>query len=179
MAMAHLHFRCRLYIIDTNVNTALAKETRSQWFSSSQYDTLIIEVGELVNIKSVTSEPETIAIGIVCSNDPSKEVGGKKIGSSFFEVIVKVSIKPDEQLIKPYGLFKTIGQVVGTSIAWPTAFLFHLQPICYMTEDMDRELGSLIEPVTEIDINSSSDCLGKFLRSIDITKAFESGIYQR
>ncbi|XP_060968083.1 uncharacterized protein LOC115715614 isoform X4 [Cannabis sativa] len=112
--------------LDTNVNTALAKETRSQWFSSSQYDTPIIEVGELVNIKSVTSEPETIAIGIVCSNDPSKEVGGKKIGSSFFEVIVKVSIKPDEQLIKPYGLFKTIGQVVGASIAWPTAFLIPL-----------------------------------------------------
>ncbi|KAM6542527.1 hypothetical protein CsatB_006974 [Cannabis sativa] len=115
-----------LQVKDTNVNTALAKETRSQWFSSSQYDTLIIEVGELVNIKSVTSEPETIAIGIVCSNDPSKEVGGKKIGSSFFEVIVKVSIKPDEQLIKPYGLFKTIGQVVGTSIAWPTSFLIPL-----------------------------------------------------
>ncbi|KAF4403729.1 hypothetical protein G4B88_002582 [Cannabis sativa] len=50
--------------LDTNVNTALAKETRSQWFSSSQYDTPIIEVGELVNIKSVTSEPETIVIGI-------------------------------------------------------------------------------------------------------------------
>ncbi|XP_062085716.1 uncharacterized protein LOC133791821 [Humulus lupulus] len=86
-------------------------------------DISTLQVGEVVNLKSVTSEPETIAIGIVLSRDPSKEVGGKKLGSFFSEVIVQVPIKPDEQLIKSYGHFKTIGQVVGAPIAWPTAFV--------------------------------------------------------
>ena len=82
-----------------------------------------MQVGEVVNLKSVASEPEIIAIGIVSSRDPSKEVGGEKLGSFFCEVIVQVPIKPDQQLIKSYGQFKTIGQVVGAPIAWPTTFV--------------------------------------------------------
>ncbi|XP_062079279.1 uncharacterized protein LOC133783648 [Humulus lupulus] len=117
-----------------NASTLHNKETQRQlWFSSSAYDTPVVEVGEVVNLKSVTSEPETIAIGIVLSRDPSKEVGGKKLGSFFSEVIVQVPIKPDEQLIKSYGHFKTIGQVVGAPIAWPTAFV--------IPRESDTQLG--------------------------------------
>uniref|UniRef100_A0A803NJ14 Zinc knuckle CX2CX4HX4C domain-containing protein n=1 Tax=Cannabis sativa TaxID=3483 RepID=A0A803NJ14_CANSA len=42
-----------------------------------------------------------------------------------------------------------------------------------MTVRMGRELGCLLGPVTEVDENSSKDCLGRFLRvqvRIDITK---------
>ena len=77
----------------------------------------------MVNLKSVTSNPETIAIGLVSSKDPSKEVGGKELGDFFSEIIVQIPIKPDEQLIRAYGCFKTIGEVVGAPIAWPNAFV--------------------------------------------------------
>ncbi|KAM6582204.1 hypothetical protein CsatB_009206 [Cannabis sativa] len=100
------------------------KESRRQlWFSSSAYDIPIVEVGEMVNLKSVTADPETIAIGLVVSKDSSKEVGGKELGDHYSEVVVQVCINPDEELIRPYGQCKTIGEVVGASIAWPTTFL--------------------------------------------------------
>ncbi|XP_060960876.1 uncharacterized protein LOC133031404 [Cannabis sativa] len=100
------------------------KESRRQlWFSSSAYDIPIVEVGEMVNLKSVTADPETIVIGLVVSKDSSKEVGGKELGDHYSEVVVQVCINPDEELIRPYGQCKTIGEVVGASIAWPTTFL--------------------------------------------------------
>ncbi|KAF4392087.1 hypothetical protein F8388_004416 [Cannabis sativa] len=92
------------------------KESRRQlWFSSSAYDIPIVE--------SVTADPETIAIDLVVSKDSSKEVGEKELGDHYSEVVVQVCINPDEELIRPYGQCKTIGEVVGASIAWPTTFL--------------------------------------------------------
>ncbi|KAF4356533.1 hypothetical protein G4B88_012595 [Cannabis sativa] len=100
------------------------KESRRQlWFSSSAYDIPIVEVGEMVNLKSVTVDPETIDIGLVVSKDSSKEVGGKELGDHYSEVVVQVCINPNEELIRPYGQCKTNGEVVGASIAWPTTFL--------------------------------------------------------
>ncbi|KAF4393075.1 hypothetical protein F8388_012584 [Cannabis sativa] len=104
--------------------TSHNKESQRQlWFSSSAYDTPVIEVGEMVNLKSVAADPETIAIGLVVSKDSSKEVGGKELGDHYSEVVVQVCIKPDEELIRPCGQYKTIGEVVGAPIAWPTTFL--------------------------------------------------------
>ncbi|XP_060961764.1 uncharacterized protein LOC133031973 [Cannabis sativa] len=99
------------------------KSRRQLWFSSSAYDIPIVEVGEMVNLKSITADPETIAIGLVVSKDSSKEVGGKELRDHYSEVVVQVCINPDEKLIRPYGQCKTIGEVVGASIAWPTTFL--------------------------------------------------------
>ncbi|KAF4404070.1 hypothetical protein G4B88_014526 [Cannabis sativa] len=104
--------------------TSHNKESQRQlWFSSSAYDTPVIEVGEMVNLKSVAADPETIAIDLVVSKDSSKEVGGKELGNHYSEVVVQVCIKPDEELIRPCGQYKTIGEVVGAPIAWPTTFL--------------------------------------------------------
>ncbi|XP_062075838.1 uncharacterized protein LOC133779963 [Humulus lupulus] len=119
-----------------NASTLHNKETQHQlWFSSSAYGTPVVEVGEVVNLKSVTSEPETIAIGIVISRDPSKEVAEHQlnINSQVMQVIVQVPIKSDEQLIKSYGYFKTIGQVFGAPIAWPTTFV--------VPRESDTQLG--------------------------------------
>ncbi|KAF4400858.1 hypothetical protein G4B88_004401 [Cannabis sativa] len=55
-------------------------------------------VGEMVNLKSVAADPETIAIGLVVSKDSSKEVGGKELGDHYSEVVVQVSRKSDKQL---------------------------------------------------------------------------------
>ncbi|KAM6597103.1 hypothetical protein CsatA_007627 [Cannabis sativa] len=110
--------------LDINAITSLNKETRRQLlFSSSAYDTPVVEVGEVVNIKSITSEPELIAIGIIRSKDSSKNVGGEELGSFLCEVTITVPIKPNELLFKPYGPFKTIREAVGKSIAWPIAFV--------------------------------------------------------
>ncbi|KAF4391750.1 hypothetical protein F8388_017345 [Cannabis sativa] len=100
-----------------------ATSSQLLWFSSSAYEIPIVEVGEMVNLKSVTADPETIAIGLVVSKDSSKEVGGKELGDHYSEVVVQVCINPDEELIRPYGQCKTIGEVVGASIAWPITFL--------------------------------------------------------
>uniref|UniRef100_A0A803P451 Transposase Tnp1/En/Spm-like domain-containing protein n=1 Tax=Cannabis sativa TaxID=3483 RepID=A0A803P451_CANSA len=109
---------------DINATTSLDKETRRQlWFSSSPYDTPVVEAGEVVNIKSITSEPELIAIGIVRSKHSSKKVGGEELGSFLCEVTITVLIKPNELLFKLYGPFKTIREAVGKSIAWPMAFV--------------------------------------------------------
>ncbi|KAM6569186.1 hypothetical protein CsatB_017171 [Cannabis sativa] len=79
--------------------TSHNKESQRQlWFSSSAYDTPVIEVGEMVNLKSVAADPETIAIGLVVSKDSSKEVGGKELGDHYSEVVVQVSRKSDKQL---------------------------------------------------------------------------------
>ncbi|XP_060965183.1 uncharacterized protein LOC133034164 [Cannabis sativa] len=99
------------------------KSRRQLWFSSSAYDIPIVKVGEMVNLKSVTADPETIAICLVVSKDSSKEVGGKELGDHYSEVVVQVCINLDEELIRPYGQCKTIGEVVGASIAWPRTFL--------------------------------------------------------
>ncbi|KAM6574910.1 hypothetical protein CsatA_023237 [Cannabis sativa] len=104
--------------------TSHNKEPRRQLlFSCSSYDTLVVEVGEVVKLKSITNDPETIAIALVISKDSSKQVRGKELGDFYSEVIVQVPIKCDEQLIRAYGQFKKFGEVVGVPIAWPTTFL--------------------------------------------------------
>ncbi|KAF4357927.1 hypothetical protein F8388_026440 [Cannabis sativa] len=103
--------------------TSHNKEPRRQLlFSCSSYDTPVVEVGEVVKLKSITNDPETVAIALVISKDSSKQVGGKELGDFYSEVIVQVPIKCDEQLIRAYGQFKKIGEVVGVPIAWPTTF---------------------------------------------------------
>ncbi|XP_060974579.1 uncharacterized protein LOC133039683 [Cannabis sativa] len=94
--------------------TSHNKEPRRQLlFSCSSYDTPVVEVGEVVKLKSITNDPKTIAIALVISKDSSKKVGGKELGDFYSEVIVQVPIKCDEQLIRAYGQFKKIGEVVG------------------------------------------------------------------
>ncbi|KAF4401744.1 hypothetical protein G4B88_000792 [Cannabis sativa] len=109
---------------DNATSSQLAKKPcMSHNKESRPYEIPIVEVGEMVNLKSVTADPETIAIGLVVSKDSSKEVGGKELRDHYSEVVVQVCINPDEELIRPYGQCKTIGEVVGASIAWPITFL--------------------------------------------------------
>ncbi|KAF4358626.1 hypothetical protein F8388_012145 [Cannabis sativa] len=64
----------------------------------------------------------------------SKEVGGKELEDHFSEVVVQVCINSDEELIRPYGQCKTICEVVGASIAWPTTFLVSRKLNNFMTQ---------------------------------------------
>ena len=47
------------------------------------------------------------------------EVGGQQLGVNFYEIFVELPMMTDEPLVRPYGNYQTIGDVAGTTIAWP------------------------------------------------------------
>ncbi|KAJ0450388.1 putative transposase, Tnp1/En/Spm [Helianthus annuus] len=82
-----------------------------------------LRVGDEVFLKSILNSTEIVARGRVQSLDPNDVVGGTKIGPEWCEVNVQLPIKKDENLVRPYGLFSTIQDCIGTSIAWPYPFI--------------------------------------------------------
>ena len=62
---------------------------------------------------------EIVARVLVVSRDPKKKIGGLVLGPNFYEIRVTRVEKPRAVLVRPYGGFKTIGDVGGISIAWP------------------------------------------------------------
>ncbi|CAL5349230.1 unnamed protein product [Camellia sinensis] len=83
----------------------------------------VLVVGDIVVLKSIIRPIETVAIGILKSRDPSKEVEGEELGPGYWEEHVQVPVKPNESLIRSYGVVKTIRQAIGAHIAWPTPFV--------------------------------------------------------
>ncbi|XP_058114262.1 uncharacterized protein LOC131257418 isoform X2 [Magnolia sinica] len=73
-----------------------------------------------VLLKSIVRPGDTVAKGIILSTDPLTKVGGQKLGVGFWEVSIQVAMVRDEDLIRTHGRYKTIGDAIGTSIAWPT-----------------------------------------------------------
>ena len=55
--------------------------------------------------------------------NPNDIVGGTELGRGWCEVNVQVPTKRDEILVRPYGLFATIADCVGATIAWPCPFI--------------------------------------------------------
>ncbi|XP_058106930.1 uncharacterized protein LOC131250666 [Magnolia sinica] len=88
----------------------LAKKGKTTTCSSIED---VIEV-LLTSIRGVT-----VARGIVLSKDPLTKVGGFPLGNGFWEVYIQVAIVREETLMRPYGRYRTIGDVDGTSICWP------------------------------------------------------------
>nr|XP_043623702.1 uncharacterized protein LOC122595414 [Erigeron canadensis] len=82
-----------------------------------------LRVGNEVFLKSILNPTETVAKGWVKSLDPNDIVGGIEIGHGWCEVNVQVAIKKDEMLVRPYGLFSTIQDSLGATIAWPCPFI--------------------------------------------------------
>ncbi|CAI0428257.1 unnamed protein product [Linum tenue] len=76
-----------------------------------------------VLLKSLRSPGVDVARAGVCSKDSKKLVGGEELGVGFIEVFIIVPIKRDEPLIRPYGSYQFIGDVVAQSIAWPSSFV--------------------------------------------------------
>ncbi|CAL5424324.1 unnamed protein product [Camellia sinensis] len=108
----------------TTTSTPLDMAARHQaWSLSSIQDTSLTQVGDIVVLKSIIRPTETVAIGVLKSTDASKEVEGEELGPDYWEVHVQVPIKPNESLIRSYGLVKTIGQAIGAHVAWPAPFV--------------------------------------------------------
>ncbi|XP_028065488.1 uncharacterized protein LOC114268508 [Camellia sinensis] len=71
------------------------------------------QVGDIVVLKSVIMPTKTVAIGVLKSTDLF----------DYWEIHVQVPVKPNESLIRSYGLIKTIGQAFGAHVAWSAPFV--------------------------------------------------------
>lgn len=66
---------------------------------------------------------EIVAKGWIKSLDPNELVGNEEIGPDWCEVNVQVAVKRDERLVRPYGLFITVQDAIGATVAWPCTFI--------------------------------------------------------
>ncbi|XP_010255391.1 PREDICTED: uncharacterized protein LOC104596073 isoform X2 [Nelumbo nucifera] len=70
------------------------------------------------------SKPEiTVAQGTLLNKNSSTKVGGFELGAAFWEVHVEVPFVVEEPLMRPYGCYRTIGDAVGSSVAWLTSLV--------------------------------------------------------
>ncbi|KAI3678092.1 hypothetical protein L6452_37373 [Arctium lappa] len=81
-----------------------------------------LKVGDVVHLTSIINSMEIVARGRVRSLDPDELVGGEEIGPNWCQVHVLVAIKKQERLVRPYGLFITVEDAIGATIAWPCPF---------------------------------------------------------
>ncbi|XP_012855059.1 PREDICTED: uncharacterized protein LOC105974493 isoform X2 [Erythranthe guttata] len=80
-------------------------------------------VGAKVCLKSISEPSKTVAIGNIQSLDSSKKVGEVRLGPRWCEVHINVGVDPDELLIRRISNFKTIGEAIGLTVAWPQSLV--------------------------------------------------------
>ncbi|MQL71453.1 hypothetical protein Taro_003786 [Colocasia esculenta] len=73
----------------------------------------------MVYLKSFKKSLVNVALAIIESKDPLKNVGGCDLRCEYWEVAINVALVYNEPLPRPYGQFKTIGDAIGATIAWP------------------------------------------------------------
>ncbi|GMQ09043.1 hypothetical protein CsSME_00052535 [Camellia sinensis var. sinensis] len=95
------------------------------WSLSSIQDASLTQVGDIVVLKSIIRLIETVAIGVLKSTDAYEEVEGEELGLDYWEVHVQVPVKPNESLIRSYGLVKTVGQAIRVHVAWFAPFVVY------------------------------------------------------
>ncbi|GKB56559.1 transposase, Tnp1/En/Spm-like protein [Tanacetum coccineum] len=84
---------------------------------------MLLLVGAEVYIKSIFNAAEIVAKGSIKSLDPNEIVGGEEMGPNWCKVNVQVPIKRGEHLVRRYGLFVTIDDAIGATVAWPCTFI--------------------------------------------------------
>ncbi|KAL7187203.1 hypothetical protein ACSBR1_037305 [Camellia fascicularis] len=113
-----------LYLVNSNV---LSSDTGwVSFFLGSLYlrqSLAFFLVGDIVVLKSIIRPTKIVTIGVLKSTDPSKEVEGEELEPDYWKVHVQVPIKPNESLIRSYGLVKTIVQAIGANVAWLAPFV--------------------------------------------------------
>ena len=70
-------------------------------------------------LKSLFDPKKIVAKGCLETVDPDEYVGGRRLGSNWYGVQISVPIEWDEDLIRPFSNFSTIGEAVGNRVAWP------------------------------------------------------------
>ncbi|KAH7847069.1 hypothetical protein Vadar_021484 [Vaccinium darrowii] len=99
--------------------------------SFSIAEALILWVGDYAYFKSVANPIEFVGKGRIASMNPSTQVGGEELGANWCEIHVQVPIQWDEHLIRPYGGLKTVGDAIGTPIAWPISLVVKDDDGCF------------------------------------------------
>lgn len=79
-----------------------------------------------MSLKSIFDQSKTVAKGFVRSIDPDHEVGGMRLGLNWYEVQISCPLDWDADLIRPYSDFSTIGDAIGTYVAWPRNLVSYL-----------------------------------------------------
>ncbi|KAL3503836.1 hypothetical protein ACH5RR_033677 [Cinchona calisaya] len=87
--------------------------------SSSSVNAYSLKIGGSVVLKSMFDLIKIVAKGILQNTDSTTSIRGQQLGANWYEVHVFVLMDWDEELIRPYSRLKTIGDALGTSIAWP------------------------------------------------------------
>ncbi|CAL5416812.1 unnamed protein product [Camellia sinensis] len=84
------------------------------------------EVGQEVELLTSKLLKQVVAIGTVISKDPSKVVGGQRLGPEFWEVRITKAIKPRQNLVKALEGVKTVGDALHKCVAWPSVDVMHM-----------------------------------------------------
>ncbi|MQL88910.1 hypothetical protein Taro_021485 [Colocasia esculenta] len=95
-----------------NVQRGLKKRGRND-------DNVNVQGKAMVYLKSFKKSLVNVALATIESKDPLKKVGGCDLGCEYWEVAINVALVYNEPLPRPYGQFKTIGDAIGATIAWP------------------------------------------------------------
>ncbi|KAH6767318.1 hypothetical protein C2S52_018301 [Perilla frutescens var. hirtella] len=101
-----------------NISTARRPASPGQSSNSINLEHTF-QVGDTVLLKSLFDYRKIVAKGYVRSVDPNQDVGGKRLGLNWCEVQISIPVEWDEDLIRPYSNLSTIGDAIGTCIAWP------------------------------------------------------------
>ncbi|CAI9112333.1 OLC1v1012770C1 [Oldenlandia corymbosa var. corymbosa] len=84
-----------------------------------------LKAGREVLLKNM--EGKVVALGWLNSLDPNQVVGGAQLGTSCYEVHIYVAMESEEELMRPYTNLNTIGDAVGTCIAWSHKLVMHVE----------------------------------------------------
>ncbi|KAI5677207.1 hypothetical protein M9H77_08157 [Catharanthus roseus] len=108
------------------------------------------EVKPHVVLKRVVDQNTIVAKGILVSMHPIKEVSEYHLGMNCYEIHVQTALEWDELLMQPYSTMETIGNTIGTLIAWPRS----LAALCYPSrwappDPTFKEIATIAEHDTE------------------------------
>ncbi|KAG5514584.1 hypothetical protein RHGRI_035854 [Rhododendron griersonianum] len=118
--------------IEEQIHSPPDRVQADQWKELIKYWHGDAKVGDYVNFKSVANPIDAVGKGRIASMDPSTEVGGEELGANWCEIHVQVPILWDEHLMRPYGGLKTVGDAIGTPIAWPISLVVKDDDSCFM-----------------------------------------------
>lgn len=109
--------------IEEQIHSPPDRVQADQWKELVKYWHGDAKVGDYAYFKSVANPIEFVGKGRIASMNPSTQVGGEELGANWCEIHVLLPIQWDEHLIRPYGGLKTIGDAIGTPIAWPISLV--------------------------------------------------------
>ncbi|XP_058228513.1 uncharacterized protein LOC131336620 isoform X3 [Rhododendron vialii] len=107
----------------TSPNIPVSSPNQHIGLSTSTTQRGRVKVGDCVYFKSVANPIEVVGKGRIASMDPSTEVGGVELGVNWCEIHVQIPIIWGEHLMRPYAVLKTVGDAIGTPIAWPISLV--------------------------------------------------------